>query len=69
MEKKQKSHMSDNLNKAEKNAAVVVYEKYAPPKEEGVHYRLMCLTGEKKGRSYVLKSERVIKRGSEIYCK
>lgn len=39
---------------------VLVLKHFESPKEAGVYYRLVCLTGQSKGESYVLMGSRVI---------
>jgi hypothetical protein len=44
---------------------ILVLKNFAQPRDAGIHYRLMCLTGDKKGEIYFLKGERVIMGRSE----
>ena len=44
---------------------VVPIKHFDAPKEEGVHWRLMCLTGSTKGETFLLKSNRVVMGRSE----
>jgi pSer/pThr/pTyr-binding forkhead associated (FHA) protein len=46
-------------------ANVQVLKHFETPREPGVHYRLLCLTGENKGQSYFLKGKRVVMGRSE----
>ncbi len=39
---------------------VVVLKNYQMTKEVGKHYRLLCMTGEKRGEVYYLKSKRIV---------
>jgi pSer/pThr/pTyr-binding forkhead associated (FHA) protein len=39
---------------------VLVLKHFESPKEAGVYFRLVCLTGTSKGESYVLNSQRII---------
>lgn len=49
-----------------KNGAVKISKDLAVPSKEGVHYRLLCLTGKNKGTSYYLSGKRaVMGRGDE----
>ena len=47
------------------NNDVVIYTKLQMPKEPGIYFRLLCLTGENKGTSYVLNNIRVVMGRSE----
>lgn len=42
------------------NANVKITRELKAPEGEGVHYRLLCMTGENKGLSYYLKGRRAI---------
>jgi pSer/pThr/pTyr-binding forkhead associated (FHA) protein len=46
-------------------SAVKVFKHFETPKEYGVHFRLLCLTGENKGVAYFLTGQRVILGRSE----
>lgn len=49
---------------------VLVLKHFESPKEAGVYYRLVCLTGGNKGESYVLMGNRiVIGRGDKVDIK
>lgn len=49
-----------------KNGAVKISKDLTVPSKEGVHYRLLCLTGKNKGTSYYLSGKRaVMGRGDE----
>lgn len=49
-----------------KNSAVKISKDLTVPSKEGVHYRLLCLTGKNKGTSYYLSGKRaVMGRGDE----
>lgn len=49
---------------------VLVLKHFESPKEAGVYYRLVCLTGGNKGESYVLMGNRiVIGRGEKVDIK
>jgi pSer/pThr/pTyr-binding forkhead associated (FHA) protein len=49
-----------------KNGAVKISKDLTVPTKEGVHYRLLCLTGKNKGTSYYLSGKRaVMGRGDE----
>ena len=39
---------------------VLVLKHFESPKEVGIYYRLVCLTGTSKGESYVLNSNRIV---------
>lgn len=39
---------------------VLVLKDFRPPKEVGIHYRLLCMTGKEKGSAYYLKSQRIV---------
>jgi pSer/pThr/pTyr-binding forkhead associated (FHA) protein len=39
---------------------VAIYKNFKLPQEVGTHYRLVCLTGQKKGDVYYLRGDRVI---------
>lgn len=45
--------------------AVKILKHFEMPKDEGTHYRLVCLTGEKKGDAYFLTGNRVVMGRSE----
>jgi pSer/pThr/pTyr-binding forkhead associated (FHA) protein len=47
------------------NRNVLVLKHFESPKEAGVYYRLVCLTGSNKGESYVLVGNRIIIGRSE----
>lgn len=40
--------------------AVKVLKHFEKPKEEGIYYRLVCITGEDKGKAYLLLGKRVV---------
>ena len=40
--------------------AVKLLKHFEAPKEEGVYYRLVCLTGKDKGQAYILMGKRVV---------
>jgi pSer/pThr/pTyr-binding forkhead associated (FHA) protein len=42
------------------SSAVKVYKHFEAPKEEGIYYRLVCLTGKNKGEAYFLIGKRVV---------
>lgn len=44
---------------------VIPIKHFDAPKEEGVHWRLMCLTGSTKGETFLLKSNRIVMGRSE----
>ncbi len=44
---------------------VVPIKHFETPREEGIHWRLMCLTGSTKGETFLLKSNRVVMGRSE----
>jgi pSer/pThr/pTyr-binding forkhead associated (FHA) protein len=44
---------------------VVPIKHFETPREEGIHWRLMCLTGTTKGESFILKSNRIVMGRSE----
>lgn len=49
---------------------VVILRHFENPKEEGTFYRLICLTGNNKGESYILKSNRIVMgRGDNVDIK
>ncbi|MFT6068555.1 MAG: pSer/pThr/pTyr-binding forkhead associated (FHA) protein [Bacteriovoracaceae bacterium] len=49
-----------------KSSAVKISKDLSVPTKEGVHYRLLCLTGKNKGTSYYLSGKRaVMGRGDE----
>jgi pSer/pThr/pTyr-binding forkhead associated (FHA) protein len=49
---------------------VLTLKNFEAPREEGVYYRLMCLTGQAKGEAYILKGQRVVLgRGDEADIK
>lgn len=39
---------------------VVVFKNFGVPKNPGIHYRLTCMTGDKKGEVYYLRANRVV---------
>jgi pSer/pThr/pTyr-binding forkhead associated (FHA) protein len=39
---------------------IVLYKTFIQPKEVGIHYRVMCLTGASKGETYYLKNDRIV---------
>ena len=45
--------------------AVKILKHFETPKDEGIHYRLVCLTGEKKGEAYFLTGKRAVMGRSE----
>lgn len=45
--------------------AVKVYKHFETPKKQGVYFRLICLTGEDKGRAYFLIGKRIVLGRSE----
>lgn len=45
--------------------AVIEYKHYEVPKEPGVYHKLVCLTGENKGKAYFLMGRRVVLGRSE----
>jgi hypothetical protein len=47
------------------NRNVLVLKHFESPKEAGVYYRLVCLTGSNKGESYVLLGNRIVIGRSE----
>lgn len=46
-------------------AAVKILKHFESPKEPGIHYRLVCLTGKNKGVAYILNGNRVVLGRSE----
>jgi pSer/pThr/pTyr-binding forkhead associated (FHA) protein len=44
---------------------VVPIKHFETPREEGTHWRLMCLTGTTKGETFLLKSNRIVMGRSE----
>ena len=46
-------------------AAVKIYKHFDMPKEVGVYHRLICLTGEDKGKAYFLMGKRIVMGRSE----
>lgn len=50
----------------DKDKDIVVAKGFGPPVGPGIHHRLMCMTGENKGESYLLKKNRnIMGRGEE----
>lgn len=47
------------------SSAVKVLKHFESPKDEGVHHRLVCLTGKNKGLAYLIVSKRVVLGRSE----
>lgn len=45
--------------------AVKILKHFEMPKDEGIHYRLVCLTGDKKGEAYFLNGRRAVMGRSE----
>lgn len=45
--------------------AVKIYKHFETPKKPGVYYRLVCLTGENKGKAYFLLGKRIVLGRSE----
>ena len=45
--------------------AVKIYKHFETPKEPGIYYRLVCLTGSSKGEAYFLMGQRVVLGRSE----
>jgi pSer/pThr/pTyr-binding forkhead associated (FHA) protein len=45
--------------------AVKVLKHFETPKEEGLHYRLICLTGQRKGDAYFIMGNRLVMGRSE----
>ncbi len=45
--------------------AVKVFNHFNAPKKEGVYYRIICLTGENKGKAYFLLGNRIVLGRSE----
>lgn len=43
-----------------KGSNVAIVKDIRPPKVAGLHHRLMCMTGENKGISYYMKSNRIV---------
>lgn len=43
-----------------KSGSVQVAKNLKPPTVEGLHHRILCLTGENKGTSYYIKSNRIV---------
>lgn len=53
-----------------KNLNVAIVKDIRPPTKAGMHHRLLCMTGENKGLSYYIKSNRlVIGRGENVDIK
>jgi pSer/pThr/pTyr-binding forkhead associated (FHA) protein len=46
-------------------SAVKIYKHFEMPKEVGVYHRLICLTGDDKGKAYFLMGKRVVMGRSE----
>lgn len=44
---------------------VVPIKHFETPREEGIHWRLMCLTGSTKGETFLFKSNRIVMGRSE----
>ncbi len=42
------------------SAAVKIYQHFNTPKEPGLYYRLVCLTGEAKGKAYFIMGTRAV---------
>lgn len=47
------------------NSAVKILKHFETPKVQGVYYRLTCLTGDDKGKSYYLLGKRIVMGRSE----
>ena len=47
------------------SAAVQIYQHFKTPKEPGLYYRLVCLTGDSKGKAFFLMGKRAVMGRSE----
>ena len=47
------------------NSGVKVVKGIKPPREPGVYYRLLCMTGKNKGLSYYIRNKRIVMGRSE----